>query len=511
MTADSERPAQSKKDEPAIPEIRPGALMQLHAKTFAGGKPKQGIAEAKAGSVRLLSASPTGSATKGMTGKTVTAPKEAKETEISTAGDLQIEEKTEQKAVPSELTFVLSKGREEESVGTSGAGETTAPAAGSANAPAQNAPAIHDAKGATLSEAVKGGALKIVPMPVKEKDLKAPDKSSASKKSEAKADKETQVTTVSTADAQLTPATGVVQGNVIAMSSPTGKEPTSEEKSSVSAVGAKAKTRPVELKKTDPQKTIEPQDGVKETGVEEEASGSVAREKKTDSGPSILREVKSEGVPPTGEQSVPGVHDSGRSHLEVVSAQAAPVPLHSISSPANEKVAQPSASLSNPQGHAALYATHEPASIAATPTSLEVGVSGGTHGWLKVRAELAGDGLVHASVSASSQGGTEMLRRELPALTSYLHQEQVGVSSVAVHAPSSTMNLSDMSSGGGPHREAGGSGADSQRGGAGQESASALDRTEESFQRTIPENRDEAGWSSSIGYAGAGGWLSVRA
>jgi hypothetical protein len=67
VTADSERPAQSKKDEPAIPEIRPGALMQLHAKTFAGGKPKQGIAEAKAGSVRLLSASPTGSATKGMT------------------------------------------------------------------------------------------------------------------------------------------------------------------------------------------------------------------------------------------------------------------------------------------------------------------------------------------------------------------------------------------------------------------------------------------------------------
>jgi len=86
--------------------------------------------------------------------------------------------------------------------------------------------------------------------------------------------------------------------------------------------------------------------------------------------------------------------------------------------------------------------------LAASPTMLEVGVPGGSHGWLKIRAELTGDGAVHASVSSNSAAAAEMLRRELPSLTTYLHQEQVSVGSLVVHASASTQD-SSMSSGAG--------------------------------------------------------------
>jgi hypothetical protein len=77
-----------------------------------------------------------------------------------------------------------------------------------------------------------------------------------------------------------------------------------------------------------------------------------------------------------------------------------------------------------------------PRMLAATPTSLEVGIQNGTHGWLKVRAEMADGGVVNASVSAASSAGQEMLHRELPALTAYLQQEKVTVNAVTVHAAS---------------------------------------------------------------------------
>ncbi|WP_433983147.1 hypothetical protein RBB78_16320 [Tunturiibacter empetritectus] len=43
-----------------------------------------------------------------------------------------------------------------------------------------------------------------------------------------------------------------------------------------------------------------------------------------------------------------------------------------------------------------------PRTLSATPTALEVGIPDGTHGWLKVRAEMADGGVVNASVSAAS-------------------------------------------------------------------------------------------------------------
>jgi hypothetical protein len=81
-------------------------------------------------------------------------------------------------------------------------------------------------------------------------------------------------------------------------------------------------------------------------------------------------------------------------------------------------------------------ATHR--MLGATPTTLEVGVINGTQGWLKIRAEMTGNGLVNASLSSPTPGGQEMLHRELPALTAYLHEERVAVNTVVVHAAAAT-------------------------------------------------------------------------
>ncbi len=83
--------------------------------------------------------------------------------------------------------------------------------------------------------------------------------------------------------------------------------------------------------------------------------------------------------------------------------------------------------------------------VSVTPTSLEVGVANGSHGWLKIRAELTDGGAVNASVSAASSAGQEMLHRELPSLTAYLQSERLGVNTVVVHAAAATTEAKDFS------------------------------------------------------------------
>jgi hypothetical protein len=71
--------------------------------------------------------------------------------------------------------------------------------------------------------------------------------------------------------------------------------------------------------------------------------------------------------------------------------------------------------------------------LLVTPNVLEVGVASGSHGWLKVRAELDGSGGVAASVTANSTSATETMHKDLPALSAYLSSESVGVSSLVVN------------------------------------------------------------------------------
>jgi hypothetical protein len=70
--------------------------------------------------------------------------------------------------------------------------------------------------------------------------------------------------------------------------------------------------------------------------------------------------------------------------------------------------------------------------LTANATTLEVGVLNGTHGWLKVRAEM-NDGLVTASLTAGSSVAREVLHRELPSIANFLSGENVAVKTVTVN------------------------------------------------------------------------------
>jgi len=70
--------------------------------------------------------------------------------------------------------------------------------------------------------------------------------------------------------------------------------------------------------------------------------------------------------------------------------------------------------------------------LASGPAQLDVGVFDGTHGWLRVRAELGADGAVSASLTASASAH-ESLRAVLPEMANYLESEAVNVSRIAIH------------------------------------------------------------------------------
>jgi hypothetical protein len=73
-----------------------------------------------------------------------------------------------------------------------------------------------------------------------------------------------------------------------------------------------------------------------------------------------------------------------------------------------------------------------PQVLMSGPTRLDVGVFDGTHGWLRVRAELGVGGTVNASLTASG-AAHESLRAVLPEMASYLQSEAVSVSRIALH------------------------------------------------------------------------------
>lgn len=77
-------------------------------------------------------------------------------------------------------------------------------------------------------------------------------------------------------------------------------------------------------------------------------------------------------------------------------------------------------------------ASGAPQVLASSPAKLDVGVFDGTHGWLRIRAELGAGGAVNASLTASA-AAHESLRSALPEMTSYLVAEAVKVSRIAVH------------------------------------------------------------------------------
>ncbi len=153
-----------------------------------------------------------------------------------------------------------------------------------------------------------------------------------------------------------------------------------------------------------------------------------------------------------------------------------------------------------------------PRMLTATPTALEVGIQDGTHGWLKVRAEMVeGGGVVNASVSSASSAGQEMLHRELPALTAYLQEEKVSVNTVVVHVQSTVAAESRRSAG-----MDGAGGQTPQRNNQGEDQQQNIRKTnmsgaDEATTYWSLHGVDQDGSVPLASYASGGGWLNVRA
>jgi hypothetical protein len=149
--------------------------------------------------------------------------------------------------------------------------------------------------------------------------------------------------------------------------------------------------------------------------------------------------------------------------------------------------------------------------LAASTTSLEVGVANGTHGWLKIRAALE-DGVLTASLSASSSAAREMLHRELPSLQMYMQETKVGVGSLVV-VEKQAAELLGGSPGDGSLREGRGaqqhsyqSSADRSAGSDDQVWGSAEDRAADHYWKSMGA---DAGFMP-LAAGGNGGWLNVR-
>ena len=147
----------------------------------------------------------------------------------------------------------------------------------------------------------------------------------------------------------------------------------------------------------------------------------------------------------------------------------------------------------------------------ASTGALEVGVANGTHGWLRVRAELDEGGAVVAQVTAASAAAAEGLHKEVPVISAYLAEQQVGVSSLVVHAMQATAGAQDASVGAGSSTNAGDGTAGSNSGGreGARQEGTWLGGVEE-----LPFATMGLGFGGSAAGLSAGilngGWLSVR-
>lgn len=146
---------------------------------------------------------------------------------------------------------------------------------------------------------------------------------------------------------------------------------------------------------------------------------------------------------------------------------------------------------------------------AATPRRLEVGLRGGSFGWLNVRAEMGADGAVQATLRGSVETAGA-LRNQAGELQSFLAGQSLQVNHVAIEAGHSTQGWAQQGSSGGaqpqqqrqqrPQADAGESGA----------GVNAPAAEESSVLDAVSGNLG-AGSRSGMAIASTGGWLSVRA
>jgi len=149
--------------------------------------------------------------------------------------------------------------------------------------------------------------------------------------------------------------------------------------------------------------------------------------------------LQTDAVKDSGEHHAAPTTDHGSQGTTVHSQlSAAPAGRLSNLQPAAFSMRSPASSTPDEQ-------PGDPRTLAATATSLEVGISSGTHGWLRIRAELDQSGTVTAAVVASSAASAENLTKHLPAMSEYLAQETTKIGSIVVHASSHSGAAADSS------------------------------------------------------------------
>ena len=87
--------------------------------------------------------------------------------------------------------------------------------------------------------------------------------------------------------------------------------------------------------------------------------------------------------------------------------------------------------------------------LLANARQLEVGVADPAHGWLRIRAEMGANGLVHASLTAAAPAREYDLRAALPGMAAYLSQEHVAAGGLTL-GKSADGSLTSGGAGAGP-------------------------------------------------------------
>jgi len=140
---------------------------------------------------------------------------------------------------------------------------------------------------------------------------------------------------------------------------------------------------------------------------------------------------------------------------------------------------------------------------APSPNQLEVGLSGGSYGWLKVRAELTSGGELHAYLRGGSTNAEETLRSQSQQMASYLSSQEVRMT--GVHVESSRSGIGGFSGGGAERQGQQESSRNGSHSGKNNVPRSGIDTTEWQSDSSMP-------LMAILGQSlsGTGGWLSVR-
>ena len=152
---------------------------------------------------------------------------------------------------------------------------------------------------------------------------------------------------------------------------------------------------------------------------------------------------------------------------------------------------------------------------AGKPNQLEVGLQGGSFGWLKVRAEIGTNGEVNAYLRGASTNTTDLLQVQVPKIEAYLGAQDVPVRSVQVEAAHGHAGGAASGFAGDGGLASGGGAAQQQ---SGRQGSGASEGTQDLGGSTSVDVEREGvaamqvvASQNSIALTGTGNWLSVRA